>query len=131
MKVYLAGGMRGTWHDEVMAALPQNEYLDPRTHGLTDEREYTAWDLSAVRQADVVFACMTMDNPSGYGMNLEVGYAAAFGKTIIFVDAKSPIDERFSRFMGMTRSVADYHCDNLADGIAYLELLGETVQNAV
>lgn len=114
MKIYLAGGMRSGWQDRVTAGAPQHEYIDPRTHGLDDEREYTAWDLAGVRAADLVFACMEADNPSGLGMCVEMGYALGLGKPIVFVD------EHGGRRLGMARQIATVLTRRLDDGIALL-----------
>ena len=40
---------------------------------------------------------MQKDNPSGFGLTLEIGYAAALGKQIILVDEKSSFDEIFEQ----------------------------------
>ena len=120
MRVYLAGGMRSPWRNDVVSYfynLPDVEFLDPSTHGLTDEAEYTHWDLDAVKQSDVVFAYLEADNPSGYGMSLELGYAYALGKTIIFVqDPGHPQ----SRYFGMARTVATYLSYGFEYGIQLL-----------
>ncbi len=100
MKIYLCGGMKSDWQDKVIAALPWCEFIDPRSHGLTDEREYTKWDLDGIDTSDLVFACMTADNPSGYGLNLEIGYAKAKQIPIYFVC--EDLGER-SKYFGMAR----------------------------
>jgi nucleoside 2-deoxyribosyltransferase len=115
-KVYLAGGMRSGWQETVMAACPGVEWLDPRTHGLRDPKEYTAWDLQAVRDADVVFAYLEKSNPYGFNLAFEVGYAHALGKPIIFVDEKHAGTERPC---SMIREVSDWS-EDLAGGITLL-----------
>lgn len=100
MKIYLCGGMKGTWQDEVIAALHSAEFLDPRTSGLEDEAEYTAWDLAAIDKADLVLAVMTADNPSGYGLNLEIGYAKAKGVPVYLVCEE--LGDR-TKYFGMAR----------------------------
>jgi len=124
MKVYLAGGMHSGWQDRVKTQGPSIvRYLDPCTHGLHQEREYTAWDLLALRSADVVFVYFEADNPSGYGLNLEAGFAHALGKTVVFVDEKTAVDPIAGRRLGMLRSIADVVLDNLGDGIELLHSL--------
>lgn len=120
LKVYLAGGMLGDWQDKVMEAVPGPIYFDPRSHGITDEMGYTVWDLAHVDLADVVFIHITRDNPSGYGTMVEAGYGQRAGKYVIFSDEKSLFDERFYRYMGMARSLANYHCFSLSEGITHL-----------
>ena len=101
MKVYLAGGLSDDWQDRVPDGF---EFLDPRTWQDPDPKVYTARDLAAIRESDAVLAYMSSGNPSGFGMSLEVGYAAALGKPIVFVD-DIQCDWR-SRYFGMVRSVS-------------------------
>lgn len=118
--VYLAGGMRSNWQDQVKAAcqhLPVM-FIDPRDHGLRDERAYTAWDLTGVDKSTVVFGYMERDNPSGAGLAVEFGYAAKAGdKHLIYVEEQ---DFPFSRYFGMVRAVSDQQADSLAKGIEHL-----------
>lgn len=124
--IYLAGGMKSNWQDEIMAAVRDLQadltFFDPRCHGLKDEDDYTVWDIRAVRASDVVFALLEANNPSGFGMSNEIGYAAAMGKYIIFVDEKSLVqpDLRHYRLMGMNRQLSNYYCFSRADGIFML-----------
>lgn len=104
MKIYLAGGMKTDWQDRLMAAAPRHRYLDPRSHGITDPAEYTRWDLAAVAVCDVVVAQMDSSNPSGFGLSLEVGYAHALGKRVVFIDGIRG-DWR-SRYFDMVRQVS-------------------------
>jgi nucleoside 2-deoxyribosyltransferase len=89
-------------------------------HQLQDEREYTAWDLHAVRRSDWILAHLEPGNPGGYALALEVGFAKALGKRIIFVDAKSAMDEHAGRYLGMIRMCADLTPATLEDAIAFL-----------
>lgn len=127
LKVYLAGGFRSGWQDIVMAAVPEFVFLDPRVHGLQDEMEYLVWDLEAVHQSDWVFAYLEATNPAGYALALEVGYAKALGKRIIFVDEKSVSEEQLRRYLSMVRAAADVTVASLEEGIAFLKMLARTV----
>lgn len=103
--IYLAGDMRSGWQDAFAAMLPPQICVkDPSKHGLKVPAEYTKWDLDAVRDSQLVVAYMGPHNPSGYGMALEIGYAHALGRPIIFVDCMGT-DWR-SEYFGMVRSVA-------------------------
>lgn len=106
MKIYIAGQMNSNsgWQDTLAALLPGHEFIDPRTHGLTNPSEYTAWDLEGIRRSDIVIAFMSSENPSGYGLNLEVGYAYALGRPTIFIDQIGK-DWR-DKYFGMARSVS-------------------------
>ena len=88
MKVYLSGGMKGCWQDEVIRTCPENTYFDPRSHKLEHTADYTQWDFEHVKRSDLVFACFAKDNPSGFGMCAEIGFAKALGIRIILVDEK-------------------------------------------
>lgn len=101
--VYLAGGMKSNWQDQIV--LPDGvEVFDPRKSGLPDPADYTRWDLEHVARADFVIAQMAPDNPSGYGVSVEIGFAYALRKPIIFVDQIGP-DWR-SRYFDMHRQMA-------------------------
>jgi nucleoside 2-deoxyribosyltransferase len=106
MIVYLAGGMYNDWRTRVKKYCPQFTYLDPMEHDLKNAQEYTIWDLLAVRNADLIFAHQDSENPAGYGTNLELGYAFALGKFIIFVNEMKEEDERHPWF-GMAESVSN------------------------
>ena len=118
MKIYLAGGMKGDWQDKVIAANPQHEYFDPRTHGLESPKEYTRWDLEHVAMSDLVFACFTEDNPSGFGMCIEIGYAHALDIPIILVD------EQQQRSWSMVNCCCASVRDNIASGVNVLSDMG-------
>lgn len=87
MKIYLAGGMKSGWQDTVKERVKQHEYYDPRID--TDQlRNFNIaqQDFAGVDWADMVFAYFEIDNPSGIGLALEVGYAVAGGKRVVIVD---------------------------------------------
>lgn len=118
-KVYLAGGMRSNWQDAVKRCLPGCIYLDPRDHHFKDEADYTAWDLAAVEACDIVLGFVEKSNPSAAGLALEFGYAAARGKTLLYVEEP---EFPFSRYFGMVRAVADL---SVTDMPTALRQLGE------
>jgi hypothetical protein len=130
LRGYLAGGMRSGWQDQVMAALPEIAWLDPRSHGLTDEAEYTNWDVLAVMRAEIIFAYMEAENPGGHGLALEIGLAAGLNirrlegepqhhthKTIVL------IDPTHHRYLGMARQLSAFVAPTLEAGIAYIRTL--------
>lgn len=86
MKIFLAGGLYSNWQDEVMKAYPKHTYYDPRSHGLVLCEQYTPWNLKHVEMADMVFACFDKENPTGFGMTLEIGVALGLGMNVILVD---------------------------------------------
>lgn len=129
MNVYLAGGMKSGWQDRVVdfveriPGLDEDvKLIDPRYHGLKDEADYTAWDIRGVKYADVVFAYLEADNPSGFGLCTEVAYGAALRKFIIFVDEKSPTlpARELHNMLGMTRQLSNFHTFQLASGLYML-----------
>ena len=117
--VYLAGGFKSGWQDIVMQKAPCAKFLDPRHHGLSAPRDYTSWDLAAVKKSDLVFACLEKNNPGGYALALELGYAKALNKKIIFVDATDRNQPR-KQYLHMLYSVASINCSTLAGGIRVL-----------
>lgn len=113
--------MHSGWQQEVKSMVGGAvEFFDPRTHQLPEMAGYTAWDLHYVRQCDIVFAYMESTNPSGIGLSVEIGFARALGKTIIFVDEKSAHDEAFARRLDIVRQTASVVFNNLKEGIDYL-----------
>lgn len=118
--VYLAGGFISGWQDVAMTACPDADYLDPRTHGLTEPSTYTAWDLNAIRECDIVFAVLEVTNPGGYALALELGYARSRGKYVILVDEKSSLDPSIRRYLAMLHAVSDEVYDSLEVGILAL-----------
>ena len=125
-KVYLSGGMNASnWQDEVINATGKQGYVfyNPRLHNLAQSKEYTIWDLFYIKNCDIVFAYMQHDNPSGYGLTLEVGYAAALNKAIILVDERSESDVNFKGYFEIVRQSSSIVFDNLEDGIKFLKNL--------
>jgi hypothetical protein len=121
LKVYLAGGMKGSWQKEVVDTIgvmnPRFEFLDPRDNATDIPDQYTAWDMLALRRCDVVFGYMEHDNPSGIGLAFEFGVARALGlTTILVIDPKHPMFRRF----GIVRAGAEVVFDNLMDAAAFL-----------
>lgn len=115
--VYLAGGMRGVWHDEVKRMFPGVMFIDPRQHGCGDnEASYTAWDLTGVTLADAIFGYLEASNPAGQGLCVEFGAARALGKVIVYVE--EPRDNQ--RYFGMARAIADEVTDDFYKGLDVL-----------
>lgn len=125
-KVYLAGGFRSGWQDEVKK-LNGFIWLDPkvkeRPNGVVvpmDVNEYGTWDLHYIRQSDIVFAYCERTNTSCIGMSVEMGYAKALGKTIILVlePNHETIKDQYLQFLKKASSIT---FDNLQDGLNYLQ----------
>ena len=118
-KVYLAGGMRSGWQDQVMSRLAGADYYDPREHKYKDVRHYTEWDLEAIKRSDWMFAYFEAENPSGFGLALEIGFAKALNKTVILVDEKSASDDEVRNYFAMCREAADVCFDDLGKALDY------------
>lgn len=105
--VYLAGGMRSGWQDQIKKALAGQGFIfiDPRDHGCKDENGYTAWDLSGVSLADVVLGYLEKDNPSGAGLAVEFGWAAKEGKYLVFMEDQG--EHPHTRYFGMVRAISN------------------------
>lgn len=121
-KIYLAGGFKGDWHKKVIKELNTNFTLfNPEEHKLKNSDQYTAWDLFHVDKSDILLGYMARDNPSGYGLALEVGYAKAKGKLIILIDERSKIDVTFKKYFLICKESSDIIFDTLDDAINYLK----------
>lgn len=126
IKIFLSGGMNeSNWQQEVINLVGQDGYIyfNPREHFLSNANEYTMWDLFYVKNCDVIFAYMQKDNLSGFGLTLEIGYAAALGKQIILVDEKSSFDEKFEQKFKIVRESSSIVFDSFSDGINFLKNL--------
>ena len=115
--IYLAGGFSSGWQARAHNALRGYELLDPSRHGLKLPKEYTNWDLAAIRRCDTLLAYMEKGNPGGYALALEVGYAKALDRKIVLVEEHP--DVRRHRSFNMVREVADYRFDDLTDALEF------------
>ncbi len=123
--VYFAGGTRTGWAQGVKEAVTGVIYIDPRDSGLTDEHDYTAFDLAGVERADIVFGRMEKTNPGGSGLAVEFGWGARAGKTLLLAEEEGYPQERY---FGMVRSLAHVHHkgeDSLELAIADLRRIQE------
>jgi nucleoside 2-deoxyribosyltransferase len=118
-KVYLAGGFKSGWQEIVKSHAPSYVFLDPSLHDLDEPEEYTKWDLDAVQKSDIIFAYMESTNPAGYALSLEIGFAKALGKEIIFIE-EHPNENR-KRHFAMVRECADKNFKTLIEAIEYLK----------
>ena len=127
-KLYLAGGFHGTWRETIKNTLGQDFiFLDPYTPEKdpnTGKRrnlpfeEYSAWDLWAIREANIVFVYSERTKP-GQGYIVEAGYAKGLGKTVILVreEGNEHMPDRYLQFIDC---MADYATNNLTQGIDVL-----------
>ena len=121
VKVFLSGRLDSNWREMVISQVPNLEYLNPKKHQLEAPNQYAVWDLFHIERADILFGYMEKDNPSGYGLAGEVGYAKGLGKKTILVDEKSKIDAQFKEYFAIIREMSDSTFESLKDGIAFLK----------
>ncbi len=97
MKVYLSGGMKGDWQDEI-PNMDGVEYFDPRTDSpqFSSAIDFVNADVEAVKDSDLVFCYMEKDNPSGIGAAWECAVARENNIPIITVWEKEYIDPFFA-----------------------------------
>lgn len=126
--VYLAGGFCSDWQDRVKLAVPEFEYIDPRQHNLSDPAEYTLWDLEGVAQSHIVFAYLENANPGGYALALELGYAKALNKVVIFIDEWASLEHEQAKYIDMLRAASTKVFSSLEEGINFLETLSKLYQ---
>ena len=132
IKIYLSGGMNeSNWQEKVIRDINDKGFVfyNPRQHNLSQSKEYTIWDLFYVKNCDVVFAYMQKDNPSGYGLTFEIGYANALGKPIILIDERSSSDTSFKKHFDIVRESSSIIFNNLQDGVKFLKNLRNGVVN--
>ena len=110
--IFLSGGMHSGWQDTFIERYPTIDFLDPRSHGLTDPVEYTRWDLSAVDRCDAVIGYMEADNPSGVGTAMEVGYAIGRGKLVYFCHEK---DDRYFDIVRVAATFSFFRIEHLIE----------------
>jgi nucleoside 2-deoxyribosyltransferase len=122
-KVYLAGGFYSGWQDKIISGIEGMAFFDARTHNYDDPEKYTDWDLTAIRNADLVFAYFEETNPTGYGLMLEVGFAKALNIPVILVDEKSQKDTEFGKKIGMLHASSSVVFDNFEDGYNHLFMI--------
>ena len=121
-KVYLSGGFKSNWQSKVIKEIGDNcLFFNPREHKLESDKEYWIWDIHFVKNCDIVFAYMETDNPSGYGLTLEIGLAYALNKTIILVDEKSKRNLEFEKYFKIVSNSSHIVFDDLERGIEYLK----------
>ena len=122
-KIYLAGGLKSNWREKVIKNSVGNFiFFNPKEHGLekSGSDRYTVWDLYHVKKCDILFGFMEKDNPSGYGLSLEIGYAKALNKCIILIDERSQDDEWFRKKYDIVRCTSSVNFNSLKAGIEYL-----------
>ncbi|WP_412987676.1 nucleoside 2-deoxyribosyltransferase domain-containing protein [Pontimicrobium sp. IMCC45349] len=121
-RIYLAGGFKGNWHEKVINSLGNNFIcFNPQAHQLDEADKYTSWDLYHVDKCDILLGYMSEDNPSGYGLALEIGYAKAKNKLIILVDDRSIIDEKFARYFLICHESSNLVFKTLEEAINYIK----------
>ena len=123
--IYLAGGLHSDWRTQViLGCSPGLKFFDPMALIGLSEEEYTAMDIHALTMSDLVFVYMDAANPSGYGLSIELGYAAALGKPIWFVDES---DYARRRSFGMHRVLATRRFQTLELAIEALQQEADNV----
>lgn len=95
MKIYLAGNFHTDWRWVVKTTIAgekaysidhtELEWLMPLATNGTHPERYILRDIVKLKQADLVFACITDDSPVNSGTSAEMGYAYALGIPILFV----------------------------------------------
>jgi len=128
IKVYLAGGFHGPWRSIIHESLKDKViFLDPLELELDESgkrkmlpfEEYSAWDLWAIRTADIVFVYSERTNP-GQGYIVEAGYAKGLGKTVILVRENNN-QYMSDKYLSFLDCIADFKTDCFAKGIEVLK----------
>ena len=121
-KVFLSGGFKSNWQQKVFESLGEKFiFFNPREHMLADPNEYTFWDVHFIKQADIVFAYLEKDNPSGLGLIFEIGVAYGMNKTIILIDEKSSTDDTFKKYFKIVQHASSSVFSSFDEGLRYLD----------
>lgn len=121
-KVYLAGGMKSGWQEDLKELVGDNFiFFDPCKHNLSNPKEYSIWDSHFVKQCDILFAYMEYDNPSGIGLAYEIGLARGLGKTVILVDEKSLFNVPFEGEFSIVSNCVDNYFTDIRYAAEYLK----------
>lgn len=93
MKIYLSGGMRSGWQDNV-PEIKGVSYLDPRIESPQNLTmlDFVKKDIELVKESDLVFLYMEKTNPTGYGAIWECAVAVENNIPIIAVWEKDYVD---------------------------------------
>jgi len=131
LKVYTAGGFHGDWRERFNKKLENNfTILDPYSKEYDVSKgerkrlsfkEYTAWDLWAIRTADIVFVYSEKTNP-GQGYIVEAGYAKGLGKTIILV-RELENQHMPDKYLNFIDCIADFVCNDFEEGLEFISRL--------
>ncbi len=120
-KIYLAGGMRTNWQKSVKDSLDLI-FFDPSFNDKKRSKsllEFSTWDLTRIKQSDIIFAYIERTNPGIIGTACEIGYGKGLGKTVILVLEKNNnyIKDKYLDFM---KACSDIVYTNLDEAIQYL-----------
>lgn len=126
-KIYLAGGFKSNWHEQVKESSDNFEWINPKEKEfkngeriVMDVNEYGKWDLHFIRQSDIVFVYVERTNTSCIGLCCEVGYAKGLGKTVITI--LEPNHETIKdAYLSFITQVSDIVFSDLESGINYLK----------
>jgi nucleoside 2-deoxyribosyltransferase len=126
-KVYLAGGFKSDWANEVKKCSNNFIWINPKDKEFKNgERvvmnvnEYGKWDIHYIRQSDIVFVYVEKSNPSCIGLCCEAGFAKGLGKTVITV--LEPNHESIKdTYLSFLTQVSDIVFEDLDSGIKYLK----------
>ena len=126
-KVYLAGGFKSNWANEVKKCSDSFYWINPKEKEFSNgERivmnvnEYGKWDLHFIKNSTIVFVYVERTNTSCIGLCCEAGYAKGLGKTVITV--LEPNHETIKdNYLSFITQVSDIVFETLEEGIEYLK----------
>jgi len=126
-KIYLAGGFRSDWANDVKKCSETFQWINPKEKEFKNgERvvmnvnEYGKWDLHFIKQSDILFVYIERNNTSCIGLACEAGFAKGLGKTVITV--LEPDHETIKdNYLSFVTQVSDIVFTDLDQGIDYLK----------
>lgn len=116
--VYLAGNPSATWQQDVLNARINAIFIDGRNNRQTTPGARSAWNLTGIDHADIVFGYAEPGDPSSTNLAFEFGYAAhAENKIMIYVEEA---DFEHHRHFEMVRATASVSCVTFEEGLKQL-----------
>lgn len=126
--VYLAGGMKSGWQDQVKLALRKIHdqglvrWSDPRDNYTADPKEYLLLDVMRAESADIIFGVAEDDNPGLYALCVELSLGHAKGaRTLLVNQLKETTDPKRKKYFQFVQVVCDFETDKWHEGINMLE----------
>ena len=127
MKIYLAGGMRTNWQQNIINEVKNHTFWNPMENTTNDSRIFSIVDKVGVESCVVIFAYLERTNPCPCGLIAELCYGKGLGKITVFVNEWTEDNYKAnnwkSYYMDLISEWVDVKLDKLEDGTTCLKNL--------